>query len=63
VICEGGNGHFYEVTHEQDVVWEYWRPECDDTSTPWPVFRCFRYAPDFCPQFSSLPRPEGEGIF
>ncbi|MBQ3892604.1 MAG: aryl-sulfate sulfotransferase [Mailhella sp.] len=62
VICEGGNSHFYEVTPEQDVVWEYWRPEPDSTSTPWPVFRCFRYAPDFCRQFRSLPDAEGQAI-
>lgn len=62
VICEGGNSHFYEVTPDQDVVWEYWRPECDDTASPWPVFRCFRYAPDFCPQFAALPSPEGDAI-
>ncbi len=63
VICEGGNSHFYEVSPERDVVWEYWRPLPDQTSTPWPVFRCFRYAPEFCPQFMSLPEAGGDPIY
>lgn len=62
VICEGANGHFYEVTPEQDVVWDWWRPVPGDNPTAWAVFRCFRYAPDFCPQFASLPPAEGDPI-
>ena len=59
LCCEGGNGRFYEVTPERDVVWEYWKPEPDDSATPWLVFRCFRYAQDYCPQFALLPPAEG----
>ena len=59
LCCEGGNGRFYEVTPDRDVVWEYWRPVPDDSSTPWLVFRCFRYAPDYCPPFTLLPPAAG----
>ena len=68
LLCEGANGRLYEVTREKEVVWEYWRPEKDkhngvmDGVTPWAIFRCFRYAPDFCPQFAKLPKAEGEPI-
>lgn len=57
LCCEGCNGRFYEVTPEHEVVWEYWKPEADPSATPWTVFRCFRYAPDYCPQFAALPAP------
>ncbi len=62
LCCEGCNGHFYEVTPEREVVWEYWKPEPDPSSTPWTVFRCFRHAPDYCPQFSTLPAAGGPGL-
>ena len=69
LLCEGGNGRLYEVTYDtREIVWEYWRPEKDrhngvmDGITPWAIFRCFRYAPDFCPQFASLPRADGDPI-
>ena len=55
LICEGGNGRFYEVTPEKEIVWEYWRPEPDASMTPWTVFRCFRYAPDYTSFFAELP--------
>ena len=62
VICEGANGRLYEVTLEQEVVWEYWKPEAGKGLFPWSIFRCFRYGRDFCPQFASLPEPGGEAI-
>ena len=54
LICEGGNGRFYEVTPEKEVVWEYWRPEPDASLTPWIVFRCLRYAPDYAAMLAAL---------
>jgi len=59
VICEGANGHFYEVTPDHDVVWDYWRPTPSEGATPWAVFRCHRFTPDYCPQFRNLPPAEG----
>lgn len=65
LMCEGQNGRFLEVTYEdKEVVWEYYRPEKDQTpsSTPWAIFRAYRYAPDFCPQFKKLPAAAGAAI-
>ena len=42
------------MTMENEVVWEYWKMEADDSSTPWNIFRCFRYAEDYCPQLNAL---------
>lgn len=55
LLCDGQDGRLYEVTKEQEVVWEYNRP-CSQTGTSrWGIFRCYRYAKDFCPQFRNLP--------
>ncbi len=27
LICEANSGHFFEVTHAKNIVWEYWYPE------------------------------------
>lgn len=63
LLCEGQNGRLYEVTYDtREVVWEYYRPSKDQGVSRWAVFRAFRYAPDFCPQFASLPPAEGPGI-
>jgi hypothetical protein len=56
VICSGTTGHMFEVTQEQEVVWEYQNPinggganklQTDATSGSFAVFRCYRYGPDF----------------
>lgn len=62
LLCEGQNGRFFEVTQDKEVVWEYYRPQKDQvpSSSPWAVFRCYRYAPDYCPQFAALPPAQGE---
>lgn len=60
LCCEGCNGHFYEVTPDQEVVWEYWKPDPDRSSTPWTVFRCFRYGTDYCLPFAALPPAAGK---
>jgi hypothetical protein len=53
VVCSGAQGHFFEVTADKEVVWEYINPETGDgvktlysESTANPVFRCHRYGPD-----------------
>ncbi len=55
LLCDGQDGRLYEVTKEQELVWEYNREECL-AHTRWGVFRGYRYAPDFCKQFQSLPK-------
>lgn len=63
IMCEGQNGRLYEVTYQdKEVVWEYYRPSKDNGATPWAIFRGFRYAPDFCPQFAGLPKAEGPAV-
>ena len=55
LICSGAQGRFFEVTREQEIVWEY------IDSGPH-IFRAHRYAPDFCPQFKDLPPAEGPAV-
>jgi len=63
LLCEGQNGRFYEVDYEnKDIVWEYYRPEKDDGVSGWAIFRAFRHAPDFCPQFADLPPAAGPAV-
>ncbi|MBW2027483.1 MAG: aryl-sulfate sulfotransferase [Deltaproteobacteria bacterium] len=63
LLCEGQNGVFMEITREQELVWQYVRPTPSaGKRIMWGVFRAYRYAPDYCPQFASLPPAEGEAI-
>jgi len=45
LICDGPHGVFFEVTPEQDIVWEYVNPfpNPDQNNT----FKVHRYAPDY----------------
>jgi len=54
LICQGVNGHFYEVTSTGDIVWEYINPISNGNTTNQgdvvganQVYRCTRYAPDY----------------
>ena len=61
LVCSGATGHFFEVTQEGEVVWEYINPMQAGSGAPaainvqtdadgeyiFPVFRCLRYGPDF----------------
>jgi hypothetical protein len=63
MICEGRNGILFEITPEQELVWQYVRPfPTDDQPIKWGIFRAYRYAPDYCPQFAALPPAGGESI-
>jgi len=63
ILCEGQNGRVYEVTYDtKEVVWEFYRPEKDDSISSWAIFRAFRYGPDFCKQFAGLPKAEGAPV-
>lgn len=56
IICSGGKGRLFEVTKDNEIVWEYINP----FEPPfYCVFRAHRYGVDYCPQFSSLPPAEG----
>ena len=57
-ICSGATGHFFEVTPEGEVVWEYINPvnsetgyavriQKDSDDRAFSVFRAHRYGPDY----------------
>ena len=52
LICEGAPGRIFEVTPDQEIVWEYVNPMAGRTvargmpNTPFSVFRAHRYGPD-----------------
>ena len=57
-ICSGATGHFFEVTPDGEVVWEYINPvnrfsgavapiQKDSDDIVFAVFRAYRYGPDY----------------
>ncbi|MBW1803526.1 MAG: aryl-sulfate sulfotransferase [Deltaproteobacteria bacterium] len=65
LICEGQNGLLFEVTPDQELVWQWIRPTPagpDNATQKWGIYRAYRFAPDYCPQLASLPPAEGEVI-
>ena len=68
LVCASVNGHFFEVTPEGEVVWEYINPVTADgikkiigDSPPQynNSFRCYRYGPDFPGLKGKDLRPKG----
>jgi len=55
LICEGVNGRFFQITPDNEVVWEYINPYIPQPSLHGSVFRIFHYPPDYCAQFKALP--------
>lgn len=60
LICDGDDGYFFEITPNEEIVWEYINPVAtggilsqgdDPTASPNLVFRALRYAADY-PAFS-----------
>ncbi len=62
LVCSGGHGHFFEVTPDGEVVWEYVNPVGDRTDGDYGIytimtqdageqtnstFKCARYEPDY----------------
>ncbi|HEY5622856.1 MAG TPA: aryl-sulfate sulfotransferase [Gammaproteobacteria bacterium] len=62
LVCSGGHGHFFEITPEGEVVWEYVNPVGNQTTGDYGIytimtadagdrfnstFRCARYEPDY----------------
>lgn len=62
LVCSGAHGHFFEVTADGEVVWEYVNPVGDRTRGEYGIyttmtsdagrqfnstFKCARYAPDY----------------
>ncbi|MCD6216498.1 aryl-sulfate sulfotransferase [bacterium] len=53
LICEGNTGRFFEITPDEEIVWEYINPITADgpqkqgTIVKSKVFRCYRYSADY----------------
>ena len=62
LICSGANGRFFEVTPENNIVWEYVNPHKTNDLFAYTVFRAHRYAPDYCKQFNTLSPAKGSAI-
>ena len=68
LICEGAQGHLFEVNQEGEMVWEYINPEGLFGISPQGndaqqnnVFRAYRYGPDF-PGFDGKDLTPGEPL-
>jgi hypothetical protein len=68
LVCEGGSGHLFEVSPDEEVVWSYVSPitaygpttqGADPGNTS--VFRTYRYAPDY-PAFIGRDMTPGDEI-
>ncbi|MBF0430191.1 MAG: aryl-sulfate sulfotransferase [Fibrobacteria bacterium] len=75
LVCEGQEGRFFEIDGDGTIVWEYVNPVSrtgavsqgtvmggtPPNGNPNPVFRCYRYAPDF-PGFAGKNLTAGDPI-
>jgi hypothetical protein len=62
MVCDGGNGHFFQMTKDFKVAWEYVNPHFPTPRFRGAVFKAYSYAPSYCPQFKSLPAAGGTAI-
>jgi outer membrane protein assembly factor BamB len=62
LVCDGANGRLFEITREQEIVWEYINPFQGDELWYYVVYRATRYGPDHCPQFKDLPPAKGAAV-
>ncbi|MGD9157669.1 MAG: aryl-sulfate sulfotransferase [Desulfobacteraceae bacterium] len=71
MVCSGNHGHFFEVTKEGEVVWEYINPVTGDGAKSWfdgvggfgssnMVFRAHRYGPDYPGLKGKKLKPQGQ---
>lgn len=57
LICDGGNGRIFQVTSQNQVVWEYINPYIATPAYQGAMFRAEAYAPDYCRQLPDLGNP------
>jgi hypothetical protein len=58
LICCGAHGVINEITPDGETVWQYVRSEPDYRGKQhWGIYRAYRFAPDYCSQFATLPPP------
>ena len=43
LIAESDSGHLIEVTHEGDIVWEFWNPDRNNNKKRMPLYRVVPY--------------------
>lgn len=70
MVCSGSHGHFFEVTKEGEVVWEYINPIAGGKAKGWlddlgfmssnGVFRVHRYGPDYPGLKGKKLKPKGQ---
>lgn len=70
LVCSGNHGHFFEVTKEGEVVWEYINPVTSRGIKSWlddlgfqasnGVFRVHRYGPDYPGLKGKKLKPQGQ---
>ena len=63
LICSGANGIIYEITPDKEMVWHWVREipnQHPQGQVKWGIFRAYKYALDYCPQFANLPPAEGK---
>ena len=62
LVNEGLNGRFYQMTRDNQIVWEYVDPFDASRLFLGAVFKIQAYSPDYCPQFKKLPAAAGLAI-
>ncbi|WP_298514369.1 aryl-sulfate sulfotransferase [uncultured Kordia sp.] len=70
LICDGDDGYFFEITPDEEIVWEYINPVTptgilsqgdDSTASPNLTFRVLRYAADY-PAFDGRTLTAGAAV-
>ena len=59
MIAEGAAGRIFEVTAENEIVWEYMNPNFDMNGAPTIIYRAYRVPYDWVPQ---LPQPQERSV-
>ncbi|HVF09883.1 MAG TPA: aryl-sulfate sulfotransferase, partial [Abditibacteriaceae bacterium] len=62
LICDGANGRFFQVTKDNQTVWEYINPYITSPQYQGAVFRAYQYSPEYCPQFKALAPARGAAV-
>jgi hypothetical protein len=46
LVCDGGHSHLFEVTPDQELVWDFVNPYRSEDARP-AIYRCLRYSPEY----------------
>ena len=61
-VCDGANGRFFQITKNNEIVWEYINPFVTSPRYQGAVYKAHHYRPGFCPQFSGLKPAKGPAV-